>query len=460
MQKVVPKKIYESIIQVIAEFPSGASITVIMENINTPLPRRTLQRYLSKLVKDGFLLANGDARGRKYYLRPKELSVTPRSFENEAKDLDIPLSSKAQDIENRVTQPIQKRTHVGYNREFLDGYHPNTTYYLDQKTRNKLQKIGDSGEENQPAGTYARHIFNRLLIDLSWNSSRLEGNTYSLLETERLLNCNDPSEGKDLKETQMILNHKEAIEFLIDPSVKIDRFTILNLHALLSNNLLRDPSACGQLRSIPVGISSTVFIPLAIPQIIDECFDQIIHTAHAIQDPFEQAFFMMVHLPYLQPFEDVNKRVSRLSANIPLIQKNLCPLSFVDVPEDLYISGLLGVYELNQVGLLRDIFVWAYERSCSLYAATKKSLGDPDPFRMKYRTQMKETIAQIVRNKMNKLQAHAYIESQSTSIMQNNQKKFIEVVEAELLSLHNGNIARYQITPNEYNAWHTIWTQN
>ncbi len=96
----------------------------------------------------------------------------------------------------------------------------------------------------------------------------------------------------------------------------------------------------------------------------------------------------MVHLPNLQPFEDVNKRVSRLAANIPLIFQNLCPLSFVDVPDRAYIDGILVVYQLNRIELLRDVFVWAYQRSCARYSAIRKSLGDPDPFRLKYRTQI------------------------------------------------------------------------
>ena len=127
-----------------------------------------------------------------------------------------------------------------------------------------------------------------------------------------------------------------------------NRQTILNLHALLSDNLLGNPSASGRLRAIPVGIGKSVYEPLAVPQLIDEIFSQILDTVVDISDPFEQAFFVTLHLPYLQPFEDVNKRVSRLAANIPLIHHNLCPLSFMDVPEDLYINGLLGVYELNR----------------------------------------------------------------------------------------------------------------
>ena len=128
-------------------------------------------------------------------------------------------------------------------------------------------------------------------------------------------------------------------------------------------------------------------------------------TAKAIQNPFEQSFFLMVHLPYLQPFEDGNKRVSRLVANIPLIRLNLSPISFMDVPKKTYVNGLLAVYELNQVDLLRDVFIWAYERSCALYSVTRQTLGEPDPFRLKYRKIIFETVSDIVSKRMNKRDA-------------------------------------------------------
>ena len=202
----------------------------------------------------------------------------------------------------------------------------------------------------QPAGTYAKQILNRLLIDLAWNSSRLEGNTYSLLDTKRLIELGEEAEGRAHLEAQMILNHKDAIEFLVSAADEIgfNRYTILNLHALLANNLLADPTAAGRLRYIAVGIERSTFHPLEVPQLIEECFDQILATAAAIADPFEQAFFIMVQLPYLQPFDDVNKRVSRLAANIPLIKGNLSPLSFADVPRRTYTEAVLGIYELQQ----------------------------------------------------------------------------------------------------------------
>jgi Fic family protein len=115
-----------------------------------------------------------------------------------------------------------------------------------------------------------------------------------------------------------------------------------------------------------------------MPQRLEELFGIVIQMASEINDAFEQAFFLMVHLPYLQPFEDVNKRVSRLAANIPLIRYNLCPLSFIDVPQQAYVDAMLGIYELNRIDLLRDVFVWIYERSCQQTVAVKQNLIRPN----------------------------------------------------------------------------------
>ena len=240
-------------------------------------------------------------------------------------------------------------------------------------------------------------------------------NTYSLLETVRLIELGEEADGKSSHEVQMILNHKDAIQILADSAQEIEfnRHTILNLHAALAHNLLADQQAVGRLRRIEVGISGSVFHPLAVPQLVEESFDNILAQASAIKDPFEQAFFAMVHLPYLQPFDDVNKRVSRLAANIPLIKANLSPLSFRDVPRDLYAEAILGVYELKRTELLRDLFVWAYRRSATRYAAMRQSLGEPDPFRLRHRTALDDIVRVIVRERMGKRRAAQHISSWS-----------------------------------------------
>ena len=322
--------------------------------------------------------------------------------------------------------------------------------------------MGTPSSGAQPAGTYAKQILNRLLIDLSWNSSRLEGNTYSLLDTKRLIDFGEEAEGKEQVEAQMILNHKDAIEFLVGSAeeIRFNRYTILNLHALLANNLRADPEATGRLRQIAVGIEKSAFHPLEVPQLIEEYFDQILATANAITAPFERAFFVMVQLPYLQPFDDVNKRVSRLAANIPLIKSNLTPLSFTEVPVKTYTEAMLGVYELNQIDLLKDVFIWAYERSAARYTAVRQSLGEPDPFRLKHRSALREIVKAVVLERLDKKSAFNRISKWAKkNIEPDDLERFREIAENEALSLHAGNFARYQIKPSQFSAWQDVWNE-
>ena len=325
---------------------------------------------------------------------------------------------------------------------------------MSESLRAHLHHSGNTGEHEHPAGTYGRAILSRLLIDLSWASSRLEGNTYSRLDTERLIELGQYAEGKDAQEAQMILNHKAAIELLIDGAddIDFDSYTFLSLHGLLSENLMPDPEASGRLRWRPVHIGGSVYVPLAVPQLIDECFQEIIGKAAAISNPFEQAFFIMVQLPYLQPFEDVNKRVSRLGANISLIKNNLCPLTFLDMPECAYIDAQLGVYEMNRYELLRDIFVWAYERSANEYNAVRKSLADPDPLRLRYRKELHKLIGDIVRSQRLDVEA-AIVSYANEQLEQEDRPAFVEMVKKEISQLHVGIIARYRIRPTEFASW-------
>lgn len=440
----------EAILELLQE--EGLSIEQIEENLNFSIERRTLQRRLKELKESNRLLTKGEARSTRYFPKVKK-------YENEASEDLIPLSIEGKKILKLISLSEIQRIPVGYNKQFLENYLPNIDSYLSPKEKEILLEIGKTQGDNQAAGTYARQILNRLLIDLSWNSSRLEGNTYSLLDTELLIHDGKPADDKSAKETQMILNHKDAIEFLVDESDEIgfNRYTILNLHALLSNNLLPNPSASGRLREFGVGITNSVFTPLEIPQLISEYFDLILSKVNQIKDPFEQAFFILVHFPYLQPFDDVNKRVSRLAANIPFNRKNLSPLSFIDVPEDYYIKGMLAVYELNRTDLLKDVFIWAYERSAMRYAAIRQSLGEPDTFRLKYRDEMKNTIVKIILQKAQKDGAVQIIKDDANNLPQNDQAKFIESVETELIGLHDGNFARYKISPSEFKRWKQIW---
>jgi len=432
----------------------------LLEIQEMDLPKRTLQRRINRLLGENRLVARGDGRGRRYFVAERPPVVRQVELPSPTDPQLAWLSPEAREIRDQIRKPISERTPVGYGGLFLDAYLPNETFYLPSSIRQQLADIGQVGPSELPAGTYLRKILDRLIIDLSWNSSRLEGNTYSLLDTHRLLQLGESAEGRAAEEAQMILNHKGAIEMLSEQADEIgfNRYTICNLHALLADNLLPDPAACGRIRSIPVSIAGTVFHPLEVPQAIENRFDQILEMAARIEDAFEQAFFVMVHLPYLQPFEDVNKRVSRLAANIPLVTHNLCPLSFVDVPMEEYVGGLVVIYEQQRIEYLRDVFVWAYQRSCARYAAIRQSLSEPDRFRLKYQQAISRFVREVVQRKMDKGFAAKWIaRTAEEEIPEPDRPRFVEIVETELLSLHMGSIARYRIRPVEFEGWSVGW---
>lgn len=461
MANRVPEDALEELIDIVASHPGGIAAPGIAEELTDDVPRRTLQYRLKQLVNNGQLQMEGSGRWARYHLAASDSSTATENDDQSSDYVDlITLSDKAKAVRDYVQKPVAGRKPVGYSRDFLDQYEPNVTFYLEEDDRGRLERLGKPQTATQPAGTYAKLILNRLLIDLAWNSSRLEGNTYSLLDTKRLIEFGEEATGRDHIEAQMILNHKDAIEFLVGSVDEIDfnSYTFLNLHALLSNNLLADPTAAGRLRYIAVGIEKSAFHPLEVPQLIDECFNTILSKAAAIDNPFEQAFFVMVHIPYLQPFDDVNKRVSRLAANIPLIRSNLAPFSFTDVPQRAYTEAILGVYELNDTALLKDVFLWAYERSAAQYAAVRQSLGEPDPFRLKYRAELRDTVAQIIRAKVPRRGvADEVSKLAEKAVAPEHRDSFAAVVEEELLSLHSGNFARYQVRPSEFSAWQDVW---
>jgi len=470
MPKRIPQEALTAIEKAVGLRPGGADLPEIAGALTPAVPKRTLQYRLKYLVDAGRLVKEGDDRWAKYRLpepatkeaaaADEKPAAVPAAAEKTPEE-EVPLSPAGKEIRAYVSQSTNARKPVGYNREFLASYRPNETFYLSQEQRAHLAQVGKPNFKDEAAGTYAKQILNRLLIDLSWNSSRLEGNTYSLLDTTRLIELGEAAEGRDRLEAQMIVNHKDAIEFLVNDAEAIgfNRYTILNLHGILAQNLLPDPGAPGRLRRMGVGIGKSTFHPLELPQLIEECFNQLLDAAAAIQDPFEQALFAMVQLPYLQPFDDVNKRVSRLSANIPFIKRNLSPLSFIDVPRGLYMDAVLGVYELNKIDLLRDVFIWAYERSAARYAAVRQSLGEPDPFRFKHKAALRQIVGEVVRGHMDRKAAAAYVTGwvEKNDIPQAEREKFRDMAEAELLSLHEGNFGRYQIRPSEFEAWLKNW---
>lgn len=432
--------------------PVGLTLSELLAQ-HPDVARRTAQRWISQLIAEGRIVAVGEGRARRYLavktatgpLPPAERGAFPRH---------IPLSADSRDILAYVDQPLEARKPVGYQRELLEGYHPNRTWYLSEPLRRQLRKMGDTGQVGLPAGTYGRAVLNRLLIDLSWASSNLEGNTYTRLDTRELIEHGKAAHGKAAIETQMILNHKAAIELLIEnaDTVGFDRYTLFNLQSALAENLLPNPADEGRLRQHAVEIAKSVYRPLSVPAQIGETLDIMLDSASQIADPFEQSFFAMVHLPYLQPFADVNKRTSRVLANLSLIRHNLCPLTFLGVPEEAYSRATLGVYELTRIELLRDLFVWAYERSTQEYLAIKQDLTEPDPLRLAYRSVIKQTVREVVTHPD---------QDPLTEIRRNLAKRVdaahVSNVEAliieELRRLHEGVLARYGLRPSEFLHW-------
>lgn len=463
MPRALPADLSEKLLAALTARPEGLGIEALVAQFGKIASKRTIQRRLTDLIERKRIVTEGDARALRYKALPIigqiDVTLAPVTAEATTGEVSgVPLSPTGASIRALVTKPIAARIPVGYNREFLDRYRPNESAYLGPEIRAHLQRLGRTAEAERPAGTYARRILQRLLIDLSWASSRLEGNTYSLLETERLVALGQAAEGKDASETQMILNHKVAIEFLVESAedIGLTPLTLRNLHALLSDNLLPNPAACGRLRTEPVGIGGSVYHPLEAGVLIEEYFGRILATARVIADPFEQSFFLMVQLPYLQPFDDVNKRVSRLSANIPLIKGNLSPLSFMDVPEKAYVDGMLGVYELNRVELLRDVYLWAYERSCQRYIAVRQSLGEPDPFRLRYREQLMQVVRAVVQKRLTPDVEVVKDMAVASGIPAEHLDHFVRLAVVELQSLHDGNYARYRLRPSEFEAWATL----
>ena len=447
---------------------AGTALLAALANAPEGLTRAELQRRaglselrpaqalraLNGLIDSGLVRAQGETKARRYVATRTAGATAPVDA---AADGSLPVSVDGEAIRRQVTRPITHRPPASYVRGFLDSYHPNETYYLPAATRRHLMDLGQTTPTPRPGGTYARQIFQRLLIDLSWNSSRLEGNTYSLLDTERLLIEDEAASGKDHVEKQMILNHKAAIEWMVEVAgvepLRIRSSLLRNLHALVMENQVGDRADEGRVRTRPVLIGGSTFIPLAIPQQIEECLTQVALVADAITDPFEQSFFLLVHLPYLQPFIDGNKPAARLAANLPIIRDNLRPLTFADVPERAFVEAVLGVYELRRVELLRDVFTWSYERSCARYTAVQQSLGEPDPFRLAHRVLIKETVAALVRAGHGAEDIDDAIAPFTARLPARDRPRFHAVIEAELRGLNEGNFGRLGLRPSEYETW-------
>jgi len=282
---------------------------------------------------------------------------------------------------------------------------------------------------------------------LSWSSSHLEGNRYTLLDTEELFKSGASATDTD---AVMLLNHKAAIEFLVDavPTQGLSTSLIRNLHAILMQDLLADTVSLGAIREKVVNISGTTYVPTQVPAVLHEMFEHIILKAQHIKNPLEASFFLWVNLAYLQPFEDGNKRVSRVASNIPLMLYNQAPLSFLDVNREEYALAMMGVYEACDVSMAVDLFNWTYRRSHSKYKIVSESLGSPDPFRIKYRDVLNEAVGLVVRGRKPIADALVTLGLPDEDIV-----RFQQLLVQDLNALAEYNCARYRLGMMETKSW-------
>jgi fido (protein-threonine AMPylation protein) len=448
------RKLYDSILTLLAERQNLGQIGLSRSDIVAALGESpsTVLRYLNRLKADGKLVQSGSTSASRYALASGESAAQPQPAPTPLADTLTPTPSPswsrpAQNLFAALDAPLGARKPVTYQRSFVDDYKPNQTFLLPESLADDLFKEGRM-QGQQPAGTYARNVIAPLLIDLSFSSSRLEGNRYSRLDTEVLFRSGNANPQD--KDAIMLLNHKRAIEFLIDevPLYGLTVAVIRNIHALLMQDLLHDENGLGAIRQKVVNISNTVYVPAQMPSLLEEMLGIIVSKACDIKNPVEAAFFLWVNIAYLQPFEDGNKRTSRLSANIPLLMYNCAPLSFLDVTDEDYSRAKIGVYERLDTSVAADLFAWTYRRSIEKYAVQIQAAGLPDLFRAAHRNAISELVSRVVRQGDSLKDAVAEFR-----LPEQDAERLTEIVKGDLARLGEHNFARYRLTLRELTQW-------
>lgn len=402
--------------------------------------RSTINRHLAKMTASGEIVRAGAGRGTTYRLPVPSPSAA-------ATMTTRPWSVDATTLRAQLDAPLGSRLPVSYQRHFVDRYVPNQSSLLPHQLADNLHTKGRV-KGQQPAGTYARKVLEQLLIDLSWYSSRLEGNRISLLDTRELF-IRGRSANDDLDAT-MLLNHKDTIEFIVDaaPEYGITIAVVRNVQSLLMQGLLENPRSLGAIRKTVVNITGSVYVPTQVPSLLEEMLEQIVGKARQINNPLEAAFFLWVNIAYLQPFEDGNKRTSRLCANLPLMLANCAPLSFLDVDANDYAVAMLGVYERLDVTLAIELFDWTYRRAIDKYRAIIDAMGAPDRDRARFREHLGEAIRQVVGSRSPLSQAVA-----AQSLNEIDEHLFRLMLVQELQHLEPWNCARYRLPIGKTEEW-------
>jgi Fic family protein len=337
------------IIDFIMSHPKCTSLE-ILEGLNLDMSVATLRRKLQSLVAADLINAIGELKSRKYeisngfeIIRPIDMN---QYFEKE--------------IDDRV---IQDKFNSGLINDTLQNISIFTNTELDHLK--KLQETFTSNLSKLTLSEYKKEL-ERLAIDLSWKSSQIEGNTYSLLETERLLKDKETAAGKTKDEATMLLNHKYALDFIIGNPTYINPLTVScieDIHSILVNDL----DISRNIRSRRVGISGTNYKPLDNAFQIKEALVSMCSLINTKKSVFEKALLSLVLISYIQPFSDGNKRTARIISNAILMNHHFCPISFRTIDSIEYKKAMLVFYEQTNINPFKNVFIGQFEFAVNTY---------------------------------------------------------------------------------------------
>lgn len=321
-------------------FHPESSRKEIAEGIATTVSDATLKRTIAEGIAKGYISSSGKARATVY-------SLTEQAFVVMTYDLDTYF---AKEVDEREIQ-------TGFNFDLINNILPHVTLFTDDEmdALNALQTQFRHNASQLSKIEYDKEM-ERLGIDLSWKSSQIEGNTYSLLETERLLKERQEAKGKSREEALMLLNHKDALKFVLqepDYLVPLTLSYIEDIHSLL----IKELGVERNIRTRRVGITGTNYRPLDNEFQIREALQDSCDLINSKDNIFEKALLALVLISYIQPFEDGNKRTARITSNAILIANDYCPISFRSVDSIDYKKAMLLFYEQNNISAFKQIFM-------------------------------------------------------------------------------------------------------
>ena len=339
----------KEILRFIKENPSLSSKN-IHEGLESVIGYATVKRILTKLISEKLISTEGKGRGRKYVISPSYELFYPINvklyFEKEIDERDIKDSFNM----SLITSVLNKiKLFTESESKYLT--------ILQNKFKKNVSELSKS--------EYAKEL-ERLAIDLSWKSSQIEGNTYSLLETERLLKEKETAEGKAKDDAIMLLNHKEAIDFILENTNYTTPLSISKIEDIHSI-LIKDMGIDRNIRKRRVGISGTNYKPLDNEHQIKEALRDMCKIVNHQNCIFEKALLSLVLISYIQPFIDGNKRTSRIVSNAILISNKYCPISFRTIDSVEYKKAMLIFYEQNNITVFKEIFMDQFEFAVKTY---------------------------------------------------------------------------------------------